>query len=125
VKRNITEIWPTFRKIAPQMPLYNATTKPKEWIKLVQQAWEVLTDQAKDLQTQLEGMKLRVKAHPRELQHQIQRFVLEGNDARDLLHKNIAKCTTIFKEVSEWIGVITHCNQELEELRTKIQTLNE
>jgi hypothetical protein len=63
---------------------------------------------------QLEGMKLKAEAQPRELQQQLERVFLEGNDARDLLHKNTVECTTIFKEVNDWMGVITHRNQELE-----------
>jgi hypothetical protein len=114
MKGKLTEIWPTFRKATPQMPEYNATAEPEEQLRLVQQAWEVLTDRAEDLQTQLEGMKLKAEAQPKELQQQLERVVLEGNDARALLHKKTVECTTIFKEVSDWMGVITHHNQALE-----------
>jgi hypothetical protein len=34
-------------------------------------------------------------------------------------------CTRIFKEVSDWMGIIARQNQVLEELHTKIQVLNE
>jgi hypothetical protein len=85
----------------------------------------VLEDRAEDLQEKLEGMKLKAEGQPRELQQQLERVVLEGNDARDVLHKKTVECTTIFKEVSDWMGVITRCNQALEELCMKIQTLNE
>jgi hypothetical protein len=55
-------------------------------------------------------MKLKAEAQPRELQQHLERVFLEGNDARDLLHKKTVECTTIFKEVNDWMGVITHCN---------------
>jgi hypothetical protein len=74
---------------------------------------------------QLEGMKLKVEAQPKELQQQLERVVLEGNDARDLLHKNIVECTTIFKEVNDWMGVITPLQPGTGILCTRIQTLNE
>jgi hypothetical protein len=106
------------------MPEYITTTESKEQLELVQQAWEVLTDLVEDLQTQLEGMKLKAQAQSRELQQHLERVVLEGNDARDLLHKKTVECTTIFKEVRYWMGVITCHNQGLEELWTRIQTLN-
>jgi hypothetical protein len=91
------------------MPEYNTTAELEEQLKLVLQAWEVLTDRVEDLQTKLEGMKLRAKVQPKELQQQLERVVLEGNDARDLLHKKTVECTTIFKEVNNWMGVINHC----------------
>jgi hypothetical protein len=78
-----------------------------------------------DLQTHLEGMKLKDEALPKELQHHPERVVLEGNDVRTLLHKNTFECTTIFKEFSDWMGVITYRNEKLEDLCTIIHTLNE
>jgi hypothetical protein len=79
------------------MSEYNATAEPREKIDLVQQAWEVLKYQSEDLQTHLEGMNLRAEEQTRELQQQLERVVLEGNDARDMLHKKTIECTTIFK----------------------------
>jgi hypothetical protein len=70
-------------------------------------------------------MKLKIGVQPKELQQQLKRVFVEGNDARVLLHKKTVECTTIFNEVSEWMGVITHHNQALEDLRIIIHTLNE
>jgi hypothetical protein len=41
------------------------------------------------------------------------------------LHKQTMDCTRIFKEVSDWMGIIARWNQVLEELCTRIQGLNE
>jgi hypothetical protein len=40
----------------------------------------MLVDRVEDLQEQLEGMKLKVEAQPIELQQQLERVVLEGNN---------------------------------------------
>jgi hypothetical protein len=50
---------------------------------------------------------------------------MEGNNARYVLHKKTVEYTTIFMEFNDWMGLITRCNQALEKLRMKIQTLNE
>ena len=50
------------------MPEYNTIAELEEQIKLVLQAWEVLTDRVEKLQTKLEGMKLKAEAQPMELQ---------------------------------------------------------
>jgi hypothetical protein len=44
MKGKLTEIWLTFKKEVPQIPKYNAIVEPEEQLKLVQKAWEVLTD---------------------------------------------------------------------------------
>jgi hypothetical protein len=59
-------------------------------------------------------MKFRAEAQPGEIQQQLERVVLERNNARDFLHKNTVECNTIFKEVNDCMGVITHCNRALE-----------
>ena len=50
---------------------------------------------------------------------------MEGNNARVTLHKRTAECITIFKEFSDWMGIISRRNQTLEDLRLQIQSLNE
>jgi hypothetical protein len=35
------------------------------------------------------------------------KLVLEGNNARENLHKITAKCTKIFIEVSDWMRIIS------------------
>jgi hypothetical protein len=75
---------------------------------------------------QLREIKLEVELQPRKLKEQLEKVVLEGNNARVTLHKKTVECTTIFKEVSDWMGVISaRCNQTLEDLCLKIQSLNE
>jgi hypothetical protein len=53
------------------------------------------------------------------------RIIFQGNNGRVALHKQTADCTRIFKEVSDWMGIITCQNQVLEEACTNIQVLNE
>jgi hypothetical protein len=55
----------------------------------------------------------------------MQRIILQGNNAGAALHKKTTECTRIFKEVNDWIRIISRQNQVLEEVRTKIQVLNE
>jgi phage-related tail protein len=50
---------------------------------------------------------------------------LQGNNARVALHKHTTDYTKIFREVSDWMGIIARWNQVLEEMHTKIQVLNE
>jgi hypothetical protein len=74
---------------------------------------------------QLWETKLEVELQPHKLMEQLEKVVLEGNNARITLHKNNAECTTIFKEIIDLMGVISRCNQILEDLCLKIQSLNE
>jgi len=52
-------------------------------------------------------------------------LILQGNNSRVALHKKTRDCTRIFKEFNDWMGIITHRNQVLEEVHTKIYVLNE
>ena len=54
----------------------------------------------------------------------MEKIVLEGNNARATLHKQTVECTKIFKEVRDWMGIISRCNHTLEDLCMKIQLLN-
>jgi hypothetical protein len=55
----------------------------------------------------------------------MEKIVLKGNNARATLHKRTTKCIKIFREVSDWMGIITRCNQTLEDMHARIQLLNE
>jgi hypothetical protein len=55
----------------------------------------------------------------------MEKIVLEGNNARATLHKCTTECTKIFREVSDWMGIIARHNQTLEDVCTRIQLLNE
>jgi hypothetical protein len=49
-------------------------------------------------------MKLKAEAQPKELQQQLERVVLEGNDARALLHKKILSVPPYSKKsVTGWV----------------------
>jgi hypothetical protein len=41
------------------------------------------------------------------------------------LHKRTTECTKIFHEVNDWMGIIARRNQTLEDVRARIQLLNE
>jgi hypothetical protein len=62
---------------------------------------------------------------PWKLQEQMGNIILEGNNARATLHKCIVEYTKIFHEVIEWMGIIARCNQTMEDVCSKIQSLNE
>jgi hypothetical protein len=125
VKEKLTEAWTTFRKTMPQLPESSATDEPTEQIELVQVAWTELLARAKNIEVQLWETKLEVELQPHKLKEQLEKVVLEGNNAIITLHKKTMECTTIFKEISDWMGVISWCNQTLEDLCSKIQSLNE
>jgi hypothetical protein len=55
----------------------------------------------------------------------MKKIVLQGNNAREALHKHTAECTNIFREVNDWMSIIARRNQVLKEVCTKIQVLNE
>jgi hypothetical protein len=55
----------------------------------------------------------------------MEKVVLEGNNAREALQKCTTECTKIFQEVNVWMGIIARHNQTLEEVRARIQLLNE
>jgi hypothetical protein len=52
-------------------------------------------------------------------------ILLEANNSQATLHKHTTECTNIFREVSDWMGIIARCKQVLEDVRTKIHVLNE
>jgi len=55
----------------------------------------------------------------------MERIVLEENSAQATLHKRTTQCKNIFREVNDWMGIISRCNQNLEDVHTRIQLLNE
>jgi hypothetical protein len=77
------------------------------------------------IEVQLRDSKREAELQPRKLQEQLEKVVLEGNNARVTLHKRTVECTTIFKEVSDWMGIILRCNKKLEYMHLQIQSLNE
>jgi hypothetical protein len=55
----------------------------------------------------------------------MQKIILQGNDARATMHKHTAECTKTFMEFNDWMGIMARRNQVLEDVRTRIQVLNE
>jgi hypothetical protein len=53
------------------------------------------------------------------------KIVLEGNNSRATLHKCTTEYTKILRKVSDWVGIISRHNQTLEDVRTRIQVLND
>jgi peptidoglycan hydrolase CwlO-like protein len=77
------------------------------------------------LEVQLQESQHEVEKQPRKLQEKVEKVVLEGNNARAALQKCTAKCTRIFHEVSDWMGIIERCNQTLKDVHERINSLNE
>ena len=55
----------------------------------------------------------------------MEKIVLEGNNAQAAPHQCITECTKIFREVSDWMGIIARHNQTLEDVHARIKLLNE
>jgi chromosome segregation ATPase len=113
------------RKTTPQLPESSTTSEPVEKIELIQVAWSELVEREENIEAQLRDSKREVELQPRKLQEKMEKIILEGNNARETLHKRTAECTKIFREISDWMGIISRCNQTLEDLHVKIQSLNE
>jgi cysteinyl-tRNA synthetase len=79
----------------------------------------------RELEAQLRESQHEAEQQPRKLQEKMEKVVLEGNNAREALHKCTTECTRIFHEVSDWMGIIARRNQTLEDVHTRIQSLNE
>jgi hypothetical protein len=79
----------------------------------------------RELEAQLWESQREVEKQPWKLQEKMEKVVLEGNNARATLHKCTTECTRIFHEVSDWMGIIARCNQTMEDVCARIQSLNE
>jgi len=55
----------------------------------------------------------------------MKKIILQGNNTWVALHKHTSDCTKIFREVSDWMGIIARQNHVLEEVHTKIQVMTE
>jgi hypothetical protein len=96
-----------------------------EKIELLQVAWSELAIHTERFEAQLRESHQEEEQQHQKLQEKMERVVLEGNNARETLHKKTVECTKIFWEVSYWMGIISRCNQTLEDLCMKIHSLNE
>jgi hypothetical protein len=125
VQERLVEAWPEIRKVAPQLPESSAAGEPEHQIELLQGAWSQLAIHAENMEVQLWESQQEAEQQPRKLQEQMEKVVLEGNNARATLHKCTTECTKIFCEVSDWMGIMARHNQTLEEVHARIQFLNE
>ena len=62
------------------------------------------------MEVQLWERQQEVEQQPWKLQEHMEKIVLEGNNARETLHKRTTECINIFREVSDWMGIIAMCN---------------
>jgi hypothetical protein len=124
VKEKLSEAWTMVRKIVPQLPESSTTSEPVEQIELIHVAWSKLVERVEILEAQLQDNKKEVELQPKKLREKMEKIVLEGNNARETLHKQTVECTKIFREVSDWMGIISRHNHTLEDLCMKIQSLN-
>jgi hypothetical protein len=125
VQEKLVEAWPEIQKVAPELPEASDVGEPEKQIELLQEAWTQLATRTDQLQVKLQQVQQEAEQQPQQLQEQMQKIVLQGNNARATLHKHTMDCTKIFREVSDWMGIIARWNQVLEEVHTKIQVLNE
>jgi hypothetical protein len=125
VQEKLAEAWPEIQRVAPDLPEASEIREPEQQIELLQVAWTQLVTRTEQIQAKLQQVQQEAEQQPRQLQEQMQKIILQGNNARATLHKQTMDCTRIFKEVSDWMGIIARRNQVLEEVRTKIQVLNE
>jgi hypothetical protein len=116
VQERLVEAWPEIRKVAPQLPEASDAGEPEHQIELLQGAWSQLAICAEHLEVQLRQTQQEAEKQPQKLQEQMEKIVLEGNNARATLHKRTTECTKIFREVSDWMGIIARCNQTLEDM---------
>jgi chromosome segregation ATPase len=114
-----------FRRSHPNFRESSDAGEPEHQIELLQGAWSQLSIHAEHVEVQLRQTQQEVEKQPQKLQEQMEKIVLEGNNARETLHKCTTEFTNIFREVSDWMGIIARCNQTLEDVHTRIQVLNE
>jgi hypothetical protein len=65
-----------------------------------------LANHTDQLQVKLQQVQQEAEQQPQQLQEQMQKIILQGNNARAALHKHTMDCTKIFREVSDWMGII-------------------
>jgi hypothetical protein len=111
VQENLAEAWPIIRRTTPQLPESSAAGELVEQIELLQVAWSELAICTENLEAQLWESQQEAEKQPQKLQEKMERVVLEGNNARETLHKKTAECTKIFWEVSDWMGIISHATR--------------
>jgi hypothetical protein len=116
----VVESWSEKRKVAPQLLESSVAGEPEHQIELLQGAWSQLAIHTKNMEVQLWESQQEEKKQPRKLQEKMEKIVLEGNNARATLHKHITKCTKIFQEFSDWMGIIARSNPTLEDVCARI-----
>jgi hypothetical protein len=106
VQEKLAEAWPKIQKVAPELPEASDVSEPEKQIELLQEAWTQLTNRTDQLQVKLQQVQQEAEHQPQQLQEQMQKIILQGNNARAALHKHTTDCTKIFREVNDWMGII-------------------
>jgi TolA-binding protein len=120
VQERLADTWPKIQKVAPKLLEASDAGETEHQIELLQGAWTQLAIHVEHLEVQLRQTQQEAEQQPQKLQEQMEKIVLEGNNARAALHKHTTECTKVFREVSNWIGIIARRNQVLEDVCTKI-----
>jgi hypothetical protein len=110
VWERLAEAWLEIRKVRPQLPEASDVGELKHQIELLQGAWSQLAIHTENMEVQLRQSQQETKKQPWKLQEQMEKIVLEGNISRATLHKHTTECTQIFREVSDWMGIIIRHN---------------
>jgi chromosome segregation ATPase len=113
-----------FRRLHPNY-LKLVMQEREHQIELLQGEWLQLAFRVEHMEVQLWKTQQEVEQQPQKLQEKMEKIVLEHNNVRATLHKCTTECTNIFREVSDWMGIIARRNQSLKDVHTKIHVLNE
>jgi hypothetical protein len=87
------------------MPESSKTSEPMEQIELIHVSWSELVEREESLKAQLQDNKKEAELQPNKLREKMEKIVLEGNNERETLHKRTVKCTKIFGEIIDWMGI--------------------
>jgi hypothetical protein len=87
VSSRINDAWPTFHKLAPELPEDPNQVAPVAIVELVVEAWTHVADKTQDLQQQLEAIRLKEREHPKEMLEKISKVVAEGDVVHISLHQ--------------------------------------
>jgi hypothetical protein len=95
------------RRTTPQLPESSAAGDPIERLSYSREHGQSWPFTLRALKHICGRVNRKQKNNPQKLQEKMERVVLEGNNARETLHKKTAECTNIFWEVSDWMGIIS------------------
>jgi hypothetical protein len=96
VQERLVEAWPEIRKVAPQLPESSAAGEPEHQIELLQGSMVTVGHLCRESGSAVVDRVNKKQKQPQKLQEQMEKIVLEGNNARATLHKRTTECTKIF-----------------------------